>query len=172
MSGQDQVQAVRQEIEDNGREASEVKATLAQAEQAGDLEKVRHLRTLLEHLDKARVSLHHLLLRDQQGGNGCLTPSYATCILAHALHDLDCFIVAHCFACCLSYISSSHSTNCSLRPNCGRLVSGQHTALQMLVSQFCGLPEVYTDDITARADKKSELNRTHRMHNQCMLTHQ
>ncbi|KAL3143694.1 hypothetical protein ABBQ38_002488 [Trebouxia sp. C0009 RCD-2024] len=68
MSGQDQVQAVRQEIEDNGREASEVKATLAQAEQAGDLEKVRHLRTLLEHLDKARVSLHHLLLRDQQGG--------------------------------------------------------------------------------------------------------
>ena len=75
MSAQNQVQAVQQQIEDNLRKVSEMEALLALKKQAGDDEKVRHLRKLLVHLHSIRMSLReqkNLLLRALlQGGGDC-----------------------------------------------------------------------------------------------------
>ncbi len=69
-----QLQAVQQQIEDVLGEVSEVKTTLAAAEQAEDGEQVRFLRNRLEQLDRKENNLRekeNILLRAQPGGQHC-----------------------------------------------------------------------------------------------------
>lgn len=78
MSNREEVQAVQQQIDFVLEEVTEVKVTLAAAEQADNQEKVRHLRSRLEQLEREENNLRelkNLLLTGQQGGEPptCMT---------------------------------------------------------------------------------------------------
>ncbi|DBB17865.1 TPA: hypothetical protein ACH3X3_002882 [Trebouxia sp. C0006] len=71
MSSETQLDGVQQQIADVGRAVSNLEASLAGAERAGDDRKVEFLRDRLKALDKKEVALRekeNLLLRAQQNG--------------------------------------------------------------------------------------------------------
>ncbi len=79
MASQNQVQEVQQQIEAVVGEVSEVKTSLAAAEEAADGDKVRFLRDRLVQLDRERVILRekeNKLLVVQSGGQHCFHNSF------------------------------------------------------------------------------------------------
>ncbi len=68
MASQDQLQEVQQEIKAIVGEVSEVKTSLAAAEEAGDGDKVRFLRDRLVQLDRKEIVLRgeRVLLREKE----------------------------------------------------------------------------------------------------------
>lgn len=82
MSSETQLDGVQQQIADVGRAVSNLEASLAGAERAGDDRKVEFLRDRLKALDKKEVALRekeNLLLRAQQNGGYCsLLPTLAS----------------------------------------------------------------------------------------------
>ena len=86
MSSELQLEGVPQQIADVGTEVSDLEASLAGAEQAGDDRKVEFLRDRLKALDQEKVALRQEqvglrdpLLRAQQNGEYCsLLPPLAS----------------------------------------------------------------------------------------------
>ena len=82
MSSEVQLESVQQQIADVGRAVSDLEASVAGAEQAGDDRKVEFLRDRLKTMDKKEVALReekNLLLRAQQNGGYCsLLPPLAS----------------------------------------------------------------------------------------------
>lgn len=82
MSSEMQLEGVQQQIADVGRAVSNLEASLAGAEHAGDDRKIEFLRDRLKALDKKDVVLRekeNLLLRAQQEGGHCsLLPPLAS----------------------------------------------------------------------------------------------
>lgn len=78
MSNREQIQDVQQQICSVVQEASEVKVTLAAAEQADTGTEVEHLRKRLERLERKEIVLRekkNLLMKGQQEGepSSCMT---------------------------------------------------------------------------------------------------